>query len=73
MFEKRQFNMDFVREENGQKLYIITDKEEEVFVDYILPEREAKAMLRLVEQAYMQGLLDMQEHMRKTINELKVK
>lgn len=73
MFEKRKFGIDFVREEKGQKLYLISDTEEEVFVDYILPEREAKAMLRLVEQAYKQGVLDMQEHMRKTINEVKVK
>ena len=58
MFEKRKFSISFIREEKGQKLYIITDSEEEVFVDYILPEREAKAMLRLVEQAYKQGLID---------------
>lgn len=73
MFEKRQFNINFIREENGQKLYLISDTEEDVFVDYILPEREAKAMLRLVEQAYKQGILDIQEHMRKTINEIKIK
>lgn len=72
MFEKRKFSIDFIREEKGQKLYLITDSEEEVFVDYILPEREAKAMLRLVEQAYKQGLIDMKQHIEKKLKEVKV-
>jgi hypothetical protein len=70
MFEKRKFDIYFIREEKGQKLYLITDSEEEVFVDYLLPEREARSMLRLVEQAYRQGVLDMKEDIIKKINDV---
>lgn len=66
MLEKRTFVKDFVREENGEKKYVVIDRpNQEVFVDRIFNEKDATLILNLVEQAYNQGLKDMANHITK--------
>lgn len=64
MLAKRNFMIEFCREEKGVKLYSINDEAGDVFVDRIFDGRNAEAVLRLVKQAYEQGLKDMAEHIQ---------
>lgn len=73
MLKKRNFQIEFVREEKGERLFVIHEDKGYVFVDRILSERDAEAMLSLVKQAYKAGLKDMQEHLLQTLNDVKIK
>lgn len=68
MLEKRKFIAEFVREEHGEKKYIIIDHpKQEVFVDRIFNEKDASFILSLVEQAYEQGIKDITVHIKKEL------
>ena len=69
MLEKRKFIKEFVREENGEKKYLVVDHpNQDVFVDRIFNDKDASLILILVEQAYNQGLEDMANHIKKQLN-----
>lgn len=68
MFEKREFVKQYVREEGGEKKYIVLDKlEESIFVDRIFNDKDASAILSLVKMAYEQGAIDMADNIKKSL------